>query len=599
MPVELMLAATVVYGTRGTGKTVFGSVVAEEVHKRGQRFVAIDLKGDWWGLKSSADGKSEAIPIVIFGGDHADVPLEEGSGDFIGKTVAGIAASCVLDLEHMSKGKQVKFLTDFFLSLYHNNREPLLVIADEAQRYCPQMSRASGDGGQISVCIGAVEDLVKLGRKHGLGVVLITQRGSGLNKEVSELCDVLVAFRSPGPRDQERVAEWLEANTTEEQANAVMPGIAKMPNGTAIVASGNPSLPVFGVHAVRMRETFDSSKTPEIGKRKVEPSRLAKPDLTALQEQMKDAIERAKDSDPKELRARVRTLERDLEHQKERERHFAEVLGVPDGGQYRNDWDDRLKALMEKPAEPIEIPMILPEDLKRFETAIANLQNANATVVEIGQGIHARIYALKSADQGGHPVVPTYEIGKDKPTSFGSRQVQSVQRSEGATSLPQKSGGAEQRILDALSELSALGVPQPDRVQVALLAGYSNLMSKGFANSISALRTAGKIDYPSSGTVILTDAGRKVAAKYPRPRSPAEIQERIIALLGGAHEKLLRPLVQIYPKAMSREDLGRAAGYSNLMSKGFANSVSRLSSLGLVKYPARGFVQAAPVLFLE
>lgn len=584
MPVELMLAATVVYGTRGTGKTVFGSVVAEEIHKRGQRFVAIDLKGDWWGLKSSADGKSEAIPIVIFGGDHADVPLEEGSGDFIGKTVAGISSSCVLDLEHMSKGKQVKFLTDFFLSLYHNNREPLLVIADEAQRYCPQMSRASGDGGQISVCIGAVEDLVKLGRKHGLGVVLITQRGSGLNKEVSELCDVLVAFRSPGPRDQERVAEWLEANTTEEQADTVMPGIAKMPNGTAIVASGNPSLPVFGVHAVRMRETFDSSKTPEIGKRKIEPSRLAKPDLTALQEQMKDAIERAKDSDPKELRARVRELERevtDLTFSRERAENALQHVQPAE------------------PLPPIEIPMILPEDLKRFEDAVSNLQNANAAVVEIGQGIHSRIFALKSADKGGPPVVPVHREPGIYRTELSAEQTNRRHVEVGATSLPQKAGGAEQRILDALSELAALGVPQPDRVQVALLAGYSNLMSKGFANSISSLRTAGKIDYPSAGTVVLTDAGRKLAAKFPRPRSPVEIQERVIAMLGGTHEKLLRPLVKIYPRSMSREDLGRAAGYGNLMSKGFANSVSRLSSLGLVKYPQRGFVAAAPVLFLE
>lgn len=42
-----------------------------------------------------------------------------------------------------------------------------------------------------------------------------------------------------------------------------------------------------------------------------------------------------------------------------------------------------------------------------------------------------------------------------------------------------------------------------------------------------------------------------------------------------------------------------AAGYTNTTSKGFANAVSRLSSLGFVEYPERGMVRAAPLLFLE
>jgi CO dehydrogenase nickel-insertion accessory protein CooC1 len=57
-----MTLASVVYGARGSGKTHFGAVIAEAVTKEHQRFCAIDLKGDWWGLKAGADGVSEGHP---------------------------------------------------------------------------------------------------------------------------------------------------------------------------------------------------------------------------------------------------------------------------------------------------------------------------------------------------------------------------------------------------------------------------------------------------------------------------------------------------------------------------------------------------------
>ena len=78
LPLDWVTLATVVYGARGSGKTSCGRVMAEETAKAGQRFCAVDLKGDWFGLKSSANGKSAGLPVVVFGGEHADVPLEPG-----------------------------------------------------------------------------------------------------------------------------------------------------------------------------------------------------------------------------------------------------------------------------------------------------------------------------------------------------------------------------------------------------------------------------------------------------------------------------------------------------------------------------------------
>src|SRR5438132_6279126 len=205
LPLEWAQMATIVYGGRGAGKTTFGSVAAEEVWKQHVRFCVIDVKGDWWGLKSSADGKSAGIPVVIFGGDHQDVPLDENAGHQVADIVAALEQPVIIDLENLSNGKQIKFLATFFERLYDVNRNPLLLLLDEIQRYAPQTIRFATP--EMSMCLGAVEDLVKLGRKHGIGVIGFTQRGAGVNKEVSELCDLLMAFRTPGPLDQARVRE--------------------------------------------------------------------------------------------------------------------------------------------------------------------------------------------------------------------------------------------------------------------------------------------------------------------------------------------------------------------------------------------------------
>jgi hypothetical protein len=43
----------------------------------------IDVKGDWWGIWSSADVSGPALSFVIFGGEHADVPLEPTDGELL------------------------------------------------------------------------------------------------------------------------------------------------------------------------------------------------------------------------------------------------------------------------------------------------------------------------------------------------------------------------------------------------------------------------------------------------------------------------------------------------------------------------------------
>ncbi len=585
LPLDWMLNATVVYGARGSGKTVFGSVLAEEVHAAGQRFCAIDLKGDFFGLKSSADGKSAAMPIVIFGGDHADVPLEPDAGAFVGETVANLEQSCVLDLEHFSKGKQVRFLTAFFAALYDHNRLPIMLLLDECQRYAPQKPIDP----DAAKCLGAVEDLVKLGRKHGIGTVLTTQRGSGLNKEVSELCELLVAFRTPGPLDQERIKGWLDANTTKAERESVMAKLAGLPTGTAVFASGHPALKLFGVHKVRMRSTFDSSATPKIGQRRSEPKKLAEPDLAALKLKMAAAIERAKADDPKALRAdnalkakRIAELER------------------------------QVAAPKPAKAEPkrVEVPALKAADRKVIERAVKSVVDGVAGLEGVREDLRQLCIGMKdyttdldfrieaarklandlSATLAPPAAVPgpaaVRAVAPPKPRAPAPRPT----NGNAGPSDPDLGKGMPRRILTALAQRPG-GLTN---AQIGTRAGMSST-SGSFSNALAFLRKRGWL--ADSGNVrLITADGEAALGAYERLPEGAELQAYWLAQLGNSiPSRALKALCDAYPSALTNEQIGEAAGCAHT-SGSFSNAMGKLRKLELAS-GGRGSTTASAELF--
>ncbi len=77
LPEEAVTETFAILGKRGVGKTTTARVLTEELLEVGLPVLILDPTGVWWGLRTSADGRRDGYPVVIFGGDHADVPLEE------------------------------------------------------------------------------------------------------------------------------------------------------------------------------------------------------------------------------------------------------------------------------------------------------------------------------------------------------------------------------------------------------------------------------------------------------------------------------------------------------------------------------------------
>lgn len=87
-----------------------------------------------------------------------------------------------------------------------DQRHPIALFCDEAHLYIPDRHEAGG-AGEISVEI--FERIAKEGRKYGVGLVVISQRPSEVNRTVLSQCNNLVAMRLTNGDDQSVVRRLL------------------------------------------------------------------------------------------------------------------------------------------------------------------------------------------------------------------------------------------------------------------------------------------------------------------------------------------------------------------------------------------------------
>ncbi len=153
LPREAVTWVLAFLAKRGAGKTYSASVLAEEMLKAGIPIVVIDGMGIWWGLRVSKDGKSNGLPIVVFGGEHQDLPLIPDKAQQMARAIVESNISCVLDLSGFSKSQMKKIVPTFLDELYKINRMERHVFMEEADMFAPQRTIGPED----AICQGAVQ----------------------------------------------------------------------------------------------------------------------------------------------------------------------------------------------------------------------------------------------------------------------------------------------------------------------------------------------------------------------------------------------------------------------------------------------------------
>ena len=265
-----------IVGTSGSGKTYAAKGLIERVMAGGGRVCVVDPLGVWWGLGRGADGATPPFPVAVFGGAHADVPLDPGMGAALGRLVGAQSMACVVDVSDFgSAAVRRAFMTAFTGALYQANTEPLHLVLDEADLWAPQ--RTQPDGLEL---LGRIEEIVRRGRVRGFVPWLITQRPAVLHKDVLSQAGILVSMKLTSSQDRAAVGRWIEGQADRTEGRRILGALPQLRRGEGWVWA--PGEGVLARVAFPRILTMDSSQTPRREAGRAAPGLLAPVDVPAL-----------------------------------------------------------------------------------------------------------------------------------------------------------------------------------------------------------------------------------------------------------------------------------------------------------------------------
>jgi hypothetical protein len=596
LPLEAAETTWAILGKKGSGKSTTAVDLVEEVLKHAQIPVAVlDPTGVWWGIRSSADGKSAGFPLTIFGGDHKDAPLEATAGELMADVVAEDRASCVFDLSYFNVRELQRFAYDFLSRLYLKNRHAMFLVLDEADDFAPQVIRGGEKGGYAERMLGAAERLVKQGRVRGIAPCFITQRPASLNKNVLSQIDSLVVMRLLSPHDRDAIKEWVKYNGTAEQLAELQADLPTLDTGTGYIWSPE-TLDLFRKVAFRPSETFDSRRKPRAGKQIAPPKVLAAVDLKKLEHKMSALIDRAKADDPKELRAEIARLKKEASKgvarfpssneaakQAPTVDQTAIARAVEKGvAVERKKWAHELRKAQHE----------LDAAFERFDPAIRSmsarlgfLESQASALVDVEMPTFRRRSdsSVATVHTNGQPLKLETAKGLQQLTDRTIAKMVSGEVPAPASPLPK----GEKAVLAAIAEYPN-GVY---RNQLTVLTGYKKTSRDAY---IARLRDRGYIDVVADGRILALNAGVEALGNdYSPPLTGVARREKYLKELPAGESKVLQAAIEVFPEAVLRETVSALTGYKKTSRDAY---IARLRARELIEAGREG-IRASEDLF--
>ncbi len=285
LPEDVLTHTIAILAKKGAGKTYAAGVIEEEFAEQRLPFIVLDPVGVHYGIRSTADGTKRAYPVVVFGGEHGDIPIERDMGQAVAEAVVDENISCIIDLSELSKGAWRQFVTDFCRELYRRNRNtnPRHVFIEEATEFVPQTRRP-----ELQVAYEAVERLIRMGRNRGLGVTIISQRSAQVAKDVLSQLDILIALRTVGAHDRKAMLDMFEGVLEHDdlaKLEEFKRTIPRLEDGVAWIWSPE-FLKCFEQVHIRERRTFHGGATVQVSEVQLVQAR---PDVSALRKRLAPA----------------------------------------------------------------------------------------------------------------------------------------------------------------------------------------------------------------------------------------------------------------------------------------------------------------------
>lgn len=570
IPAAALAQHAIVLGKTGAGKSSVLRLIVEQKLSKGEPVCIVDPKGDWWGIKSSADGKSAGYPLVIFGGEHADVPINAHAGAQVAELFATGNRPCLIDLGGWMPGDRTRFFIDFASTLFRNTRGARWLVIDEVHNFAPQGKVMDPDAGKM---LHWANRIITEGRGKGVTLLSASQRPQKVHKDFVTSNETLIAMRVIHELDRLAMKAWIDGCGDPEKGKEVLASLANMKRGEGWVWS-----PEIGFGPKRivfpMFETYDSF-APQTSEADRHPKGWAEVDLEEVKSKLAAAIEQAKADDPRELRKKIADLENEISNRDamgidveevKRERASAKIEGYTAAIDALQPMVDRMQTLRTALDEQLgDLLSDLGKWRKTHEAPVATEKHWE-TIPRYSPTASVKHSNQFDASRSG-----------DKPRGNG----QAARSSSG--SLPR----GERAILIALAQYPG----GCTREQLTVLTGYKRSSRDTY---LQRLRERGFVE--SNGDALgATAAGiAELGPDYePLPTGAALLRHWLERLPSG-EASILELVVSKYPKPADRDWLSEKSGYQRSSRDTY---IQRLRSRKLVDAVGRGEVKASDELF--
>lgn len=573
LPLKFVTSTAAILATRGEGKTHIGKVLAEEMINVGAHVIVGDPTGVWWGLQSSASGKRAGLPVVVFGGDHADIAIAPDMGRVVAESVVGERINAILDMSAFdAKAQWVRFMADFAERLYRLNKRPVHIFLDEADEFVPQ--NPERDENRM---LSLFKRIWQRGRVKGIGGTILSQRPAVVNSTLRNISATLIALKTVGPHDRKALGEWIEAHGTDEEIAQFKDTISRLEKYRAWWWSHEFGL--FETAIARKLHTFDSSATPEVDQDLVTPTAKSQIDIKYLTKALGDAVDRIKADDPELLRKEIKAVRAGME--------FAQLEARELRG-HQTRLEALLKAKAEQPAFGKRERQMLQDLLKTetmIERSLHSMSNSFTVIPELQRSAAKAIKTIAAIVEP--KPAERRELNRTPAVSTSGRTLGiGAVLAEKPADVPVEAtngaglkDGAQRRLLVALAQHGALA---PGRLRV--VAGIGSIHT--FRKYIGQYRTAGLV---ASDPIEITEYGRQRLGAYdPLPTGPALIDHWKRELGPGILGKIFGFLLD-HRQPYDVEPLAAHVGTESLHT--MRKYIGRLRTFGLVEYVGTGQIQ--------
>jgi len=298
--VEILTGRGFVTGKSGSGKSNTASVVVEQLLDAGYPVAIIDADGEYYGLKEEYEllhaGADEECDIQV-GSEHAE-------------KIAALALEqnvpIILDVSgYLDEDEADELIRETARHLFAKEKKlkkPFLLVVEECHEYIPE-GGGMGETGKMLIKVG------KRGRKHGLGIMGISQRPADVKKDFITQANWLVWHRLTWENDTKVVSRIVGS-----EYGGMVPDLD---SGEAFVQTDWTDGGVRRIQFNR-KETFDAGATPGLDD-------FERPELKSVSDALMDDLEGITELKEQE-HDRVAELESRLERKDERIRELEDEL---------------------------------------------------------------------------------------------------------------------------------------------------------------------------------------------------------------------------------------------------------------------------------